>query len=77
MSFASEAELGALFITAQEMVAMRKTLEEMRWPHTKSLIQTDKSASSGVINNTIVPRKLNTMDLRLHWLRCREAQGQF
>ena len=30
MSSASEAELGALLITAQEMVAMRNTLEEMR-----------------------------------------------
>ena len=28
MSSASEAELGAMFITAQEMVAMRQTLQE-------------------------------------------------
>ena len=34
MSSASEAELGAMFITAQEMVAMRKTLQEMKWPQT-------------------------------------------
>ena len=32
MSSASEAELGALFITAQEMVEMRNTLEEMNGP---------------------------------------------
>ena len=31
MSSTSKAELGALFITAQEMVAMRTTLEEMKW----------------------------------------------
>ena len=35
MSSASEAELGALFITAQEMVAMRQTLEEMKSPQPK------------------------------------------
>ena len=35
MSSASEAELGALFITAQEMVTMRNTLEEMKWPQPK------------------------------------------
>ena len=29
------------------------------------------------MNNNIVPRKLKTMDRRLHWIRCREAQGQF
>ena len=32
MSSASEAELGALLIKSQEMVSMRNTLEEMRWP---------------------------------------------
>ena len=77
MSSASKAELGALFITAQEMVAMRNSLEEMKWAQPKSSIQTDNSAAAVVVNNNIVPRKLNIMDLRLHCLRCREAQGQF
>ena len=30
ISSASEAELGAMFITAQEMFAMRQTLQEMK-----------------------------------------------
>ena len=77
MSSASEAELGALFITAQEMVAIRKTLEEMKWPQPKSPIQTYNSAAAGVVNNTIVPRKLKKMDRCLHWLRCREYQVKF
>ena len=77
MFSASKAELGAMFITAQEMVAMRQTLQEMKWPQRKSLLQTDNSAAAGVVNNTIVSRKLKTMDRRLHWLRCREAQVQF
>ena len=77
MSSASEAELGALFITAQEMAAMRNTLEEMKWLQPKSPIQKDNSTAAGVVNNNIAPKKLKTMDRRLHWLRCREAQGQF
>ena len=56
MSSASEAELGELFITAQDMVAMRNTLEEMICPHPKSPIQIDNSAAEGVVNNTIFPR---------------------
>ena len=36
MSPASEAELGAMFITAQEMVAMRQALQEIKWPQPKS-----------------------------------------
>ena len=77
MSSASKAELGALFITAQEMVETIQTLEEMKWPQPKYPIQTDNSAAADVVNNTIVPRKLKTMDRLLHWLRCREAQGKF
>ena len=77
MSSSSEAELGAMLITAQEMVVMRQTLQEMKCTQPKSPLQTDNSAAAGVVNNTIVPRKLKTMDRRVHWIRCREAQGQF
>ena len=77
MSSASEAELGAMLITAQEMVAMRQTLQEMKWPQPKPPLQTDNSAAAGVVNNNIFPRKLKTMYRRLHRLRCREAQCQF
>ena len=77
MTSASEAELGALFITAQALVPIRNTLEEMGWPQKRTPIQTDNSAAAGVVNNTIVPRKLKAMDRRLHWLRCRDSQGQF
>ena len=77
MSSASEAELGALLVAAQEIVAMRNTLEEMRWPQTNLCIQTDNSAKSEVVNNKNFPGKLKTMDRHLLWMRCREAQGQF
>ena len=69
MSSTSEAELKALFITAQEMVSKRNTQEEMKWIQTKSPNQMDKSAAAGVVNNTISHGKLKTMDRRLHWLR--------
>ena len=77
MSLDSEAELGDMFITAQEMVAMRQTLQEMKWPQPKSPLNTDISATAGVVNITIVPRKLRKMGRHLNWLRCREAQGRF
>ena len=59
------------------MVATRNTLEEMKWPHPKSPIQTDNSSAAGVVNNDIVPSKLKKMERRLNWIRCREDQGQF
>ena len=66
MSSDSGSELRAIFITAQEMVAMRQTLEEIKWPQPKSPIQTDNSDAAGVVSITIVPRKLKTTDRRLH-----------
>ena len=71
VSSASEEELGALFITSQEMVAMRNVMEEMICPQQKSPIQTNNSAAVGVVNNTIVPMKLNTMYRRLNCIRFR------
>ena len=69
MSSASESELGAMFITAQEMVAMHKKLQEMKWPQPPPNPQTDNYAAAGVVNNTIVPKNLKKMERRLHWLR--------
>ena len=77
LSSAAEAELGALFVTAKEMIPLRQALNEMGWPQPPSPIQTDNSTASGVVNNKIVPRKLKAMDLRYHWLRCRQSQNQF
>jgi len=77
MSSAAEAELAALFITSKELVHLRQTLEEMGWPQPRTPVQTDNSTAAGVVNNTIVPKRTKSMDMRLHWLRCREAQGQF
>ena len=77
MASASEAELGAMFITSQAMVLQQNTLEEIGWKQPRSPIQIDNSTAAGVVNNTIVPRKLKAMDRRLYWIRCRNSQGQF
>jgi hypothetical protein len=38
---------------------------------------TDNSTADGVINQKIQPKRTKAMDMRFHWLRDREAQGQF
>ena len=70
MASASEAELGAMFITEQAMVSKCNTLEEIGWKQPSSPIQTDNLAAAGVANNTIVSRKLKAMGRRMYWLRC-------
>ena len=66
MASASEAELSDMFIPAQAMVSQQNNLEEMGWKQPCSPIQTDNLAAPGVVNNTIVPRKLRAMDCHLY-----------
>ena len=77
LTFAAEAELGALIITPQKMVPLQQTLIEMGWPQKSSPVQTDNTTSEGLVNGTIVANKLKSMDIQLHWLWCREARNQF
>ena len=77
VSSAAEDEMTDLFLTAKDMVPRRHTLTEMGWKHPPSPLQSDNSTAVGITNCTLIPRKLKSWDLRLNWLRCREAQGQF
>ena len=40
-------------------------------------MQTENTTALGVVNNTILSKKLKSMDMRINWLRCREFQMQF
>ena len=63
MTSAEEAELGALFIMAEEMINLRQTLSEMGCPQPPPPVQTDKYTAEGVINNTTFQRNIKSMDL--------------
>ncbi len=76
MSSAAEAELGALFINAKAAVSIRQTLEELGHLQPRTPIQTDNSTALALLTNKILLRALKAMDMRFHWLRCHEAQGQ-
>jgi len=77
MSSAAEAELGALFINAKTAVSMRQTLTELGHPKPHTPMQTDNATAQALLTNKILPKALKAMDMRFHWLRCRDAQGQF
>jgi hypothetical protein len=72
MSSAAEAELGALLINAKTAASMRTTLEELGHPQTQTPMQTGNSTA-----HALLPKVLKAMDMRFHWLRCHDAQGQF
>jgi hypothetical protein len=77
MSSAAKAELGALYINARKAIPMHQLLKEMGHKQPKTPIQTNNSTAFGVVNNNIQPQHTKAMDMRFHWLRCRDSQGQF
>ena len=77
MTLAADAKIGTMFINARETVPARKMLKEMGHPQPRIPIQTDNMTAEELINNKIQPKRTKAMDMRFHWLRDREAQGQF
>jgi hypothetical protein len=63
MTSAAEVELGALYVTAKELVPIRQTLTEMGWKQPVTPTQTDNTTAAGVVNNTIMIKKSKLMDL--------------
>jgi hypothetical protein len=77
MSSAMEAELGALFINAKTTVSMHHTLKELGPPQPPTPMQTDNKTTNDLLTNKVMPKALKAMDMRFHWVQCRDAQGQF
>jgi hypothetical protein len=77
LASATEAELGALFVNAQDACVLRNTLIAMGWPQPATPIQTDNSCAEGIINDTVKQRRSKAIDMRFYWVRDRVRQGQF
>ena len=74
---ATEAELAALYIMAQEAVYIRIVLMEMGHKQPSTPLQTDNATAEAVCNGKIQPKWTKAMDKRFHWLRDRQCQEQF
>jgi hypothetical protein len=77
MSSAAEAELGALFINAKTAISMQQTLIKLSHPQPRTPMQTENATAHALLTIKILPKALKAMDMRFHWLRCHNAQGQF
>ncbi len=73
----AEAEIGALYLNAQEVVYLRQILVEMGHPQPPTPIQTDNTTAEGVVNHKIQPKRTKAMDMHFHWLRDRKQRQQF
>ncbi len=76
MLSATEAEIGALYINCREAIPARHTLEYLGHIQPPTPMQTNNTTAFSIVNDNVM-KKLKAMDMKYHWLRCRESQGQF
>jgi hypothetical protein len=63
MAFATEAQLAALYINAQEAIYIRIILEELGHKHPATPLQTDNAMADAVCNGKIQPKHTKAMDM--------------
>ncbi len=65
-----------LFLNAKEAIYLCQILTEMGHPQPQTPVQTNNTMMEGVINSKFQTKRTEGMDMRFHWLRDQEAQGQ-
>ena len=65
---AAEAELGALFINAQESKVLRITLHELGHSQPTTPFHVYNTTAVGIVNNTIKRQRSRDMEMRYFWL---------
>jgi hypothetical protein len=63
MSSAAEAEIGSVFLNANEATILRTNLEEMGHPQPPTPLKTDNTTVMGYSNDTIKQRRTRAMDV--------------
>ncbi len=70
----AEAELGALFLNAQEAKVIQLVLKELCHPQPPTPIHIDNTTTVGIVKNTIKRQSSQYMEMRYFWLLDGEAQ---
>ena len=65
---AAKAELGALFLNAQEAKVVCLILTELGHPQPPIPIHVDNTTAVGIVNNTIKQQQSRAMEMRYFWL---------
>ena len=77
MSSSIEAEIGAMYVNAQEAVPAPQSLNEMGHRQPRTPMQTDNTAARSVVTNNVQPKRTKAMDTSFNWIWCRDMQEQF
>jgi hypothetical protein len=74
---AAEAELGALFLNAQEAKVLRLTLLELGHAQPPTPMHIDNTTTMGIVNNTIKCQPSRAMEMQYFWLLDGKTQNYF
>ena len=77
MSSAGEAEVASSYLNCKAALPLRVALEEMGHPQPPTPVIMDNTTAIGLTQNTMTPKRSKGYDMRMNWLKCREAQTQF
>jgi hypothetical protein len=72
---AAEAELGSLFLNAQEAVKLRLALTEMGHKQPPTPIHVDNSTAVGIVHKTIKQQRSRAMNMRYFWVISKQSDG--
>ena len=73
---AAEAEIGALFLNAQEAKITRLVLEEMGHPQPPTPVHCDDATATGMANGTVKRQHSRAMEMRHFWVFDQVSQKQ-
>ena len=64
-------------MNARQLLPLRVTCEELRYPQSATTIQTDNNTASGIMNRIFNQARSKVIDMRYYWLMDRAQQKQF
>ena len=77
MASAAEAELGSIFVNAQDAALFRTTFSDTNHQKPTTLIKLDNSTPVGIFNEAIKQRNSKATDMIFYWIRFRIKQDRF
>ena len=77
MASAAEAEVGTLYMNAQEALSIRQCLIELGHPQPATPIKADNNTAKGILTGTMKQKQSKAIDMRFYWIKDRAEQGQF
>ena len=77
MASAAEAELGALFMNANEGEILRLILHELGHPQPPTPIHCDNKTAASIANDTVKKHRSRSMEIRFFWIKDQVKQSIF